>query len=341
MDDELMDELDEVIVDDDTTTQDNIEDIDQHLEDSSEDNVDIVAELLKTKGITDSSKIKFENDEGEIEEVDWNTLSTEDKLNILNTEETGYEAELDDTEIELINAIRNSKMTPQEYIGHMQQQGIYNYLNRAQPAQIEYSVDELSDEDLYIADLIAKVGDDLTDEEIQSMVDTAKANEAVFKKQIDAIRNEYRQLEDNNRRQTFEVQRQNKIENYNRFAESVETEIRDFTDVYGYSLNMDESEMEELYDFITGFDGAGVSVFGKALNDPKLLVQMAWFALNGERAFEDINSYWANEITNVRQTSYNKGVEDARNGKIKGKSSVAIRNTRGKNNNSFDDLDDF
>jgi hypothetical protein len=40
---------------------------------------------LKTRGIDDVSKIKFEDDNGNIEEKDWNSLTKEEKFNILNT----------------------------------------------------------------------------------------------------------------------------------------------------------------------------------------------------------------------------------------------------------------
>lgn len=340
-----IDDLDEYVNEeseiDNTTTLDNTEN--QEIE-RNEDEIgeDLIKELLKSKGIEDSSKIKFENDEGEIEEVDWDSLSNEDKLNILNTEATySPEDELDDSEIELINAIRNSKMSPAEYVNYIQNQGIQNYLQNANPVQMEHSVDNLSDDDLFVADLLTRIGEEnISDEEIQSMLEAAKQNEALFEKQISAIRNEYKQLEDNNLYQQQVIQRNQQIESYNRFAESVENEIRSFTDINGFELDMDESEMEELYDFITGFDGAGVSVFGKALNDPETLVKMAWFALNGDQAMQDINDYWTKEISNVRKNSYKQGVEDARNGKVKLNSNVEIRKSS-KKSRSIDDLDDF
>jgi len=40
---------------------------------------------LKTRGIDDASKIKFEDDNGNIEEKSWNSLTKEEKFNILNT----------------------------------------------------------------------------------------------------------------------------------------------------------------------------------------------------------------------------------------------------------------
>ena len=81
-------------------------------------NVKILAsleELLKTKGIEDINRIKFENEDGEIEEVSWDSLSNRDRLNIINSSSDNSN-ELQDQEIYLINAIRESKLSPAEYI---------------------------------------------------------------------------------------------------------------------------------------------------------------------------------------------------------------------------------
>jgi len=75
--------------------------------------------LLKDRGIEDKSKIKFENEDGQVEEVDWNNLNDQDKLNILRSSEEQPETGLDDSEINLINAIRTSGMTPQEYLNYI------------------------------------------------------------------------------------------------------------------------------------------------------------------------------------------------------------------------------
>lgn len=287
-----------------TLTEDT-EIVEDSPQDSSEDNNsedDIISQLLKDRGIIDSSKIKFEGDDGEIEEHSWDSLSLEDKLGILRDnphEDSNNDVDLDDSEIELINTIRQNKMSPEEYINYIQRQGVDNYLQNVQTPQ--YSVDDIDDDTLFILDLIAKVGDEnITDEEAENLLSTAKSNEQLFKKQVDAIRNDYKQREDNERMQFQEAQQQQQIEQFNRFAESVENEIRNFSEIGNFELNMDESEMEELYDFITGHDAAGVSFFGKALNDPQLLVKMAWFALNGEQAIQDINDYWTNELKNTR-----------------------------------------
>jgi hypothetical protein len=79
---------------------------------------------LKTRGIDDVSKIKFEDENGQIEERSWDSLSREEKFNILNTPlEIPQENrvidnnnELSEEEIQLINEIRQTNLTPSQYV---------------------------------------------------------------------------------------------------------------------------------------------------------------------------------------------------------------------------------
>lgn len=268
---------------------------------------DIIASLLADKGIKDINKIKFSNDDDSIEERSWNDLDYEEKLNILRESPIEVDNnELDDTEIDLINTIRNSRMTPEEYISYIQNQSIQEYLQNQQP-QMASSIDEISDDELYLTDIITKLGEDnVTDQELQDMLDNAKSNPTLYKKQVDAIRSEYRNREEHMRNQELQMQQQQQQAQYDLFAQNVAREIQNLTDYHGYELNMDEEEMDQLYEFITGFDNAGVSIFGKALNDPATLVRMAWSVLYGEQAIKDINEYWTNELKNSRSQKKDK-----------------------------------
>lgn len=310
----------------------------QHEEEiSSENNEeerDFISELLKSRGIEDSTKIKFENDNGEIEEVDWNSLSNEDKLNILNSSEDTSNEDLDDSEIQLINAIRQSNLTPAEYIQYLQRSSVENYLQNSQ--QYAYSIDQYSDDELYVMDLINK-SEDITEEEALEALETAKANNVLFKKQIDAIRNEYRKAEEESIQYSQLQQQQNAQEQYNQFAEQIENSIINFKEFSGCELNMSDEDMQNLYDFVTGYDKAGNNWFSKALSDPESVVQMAWFYLYGEKMIQDMNDYYQKEITNVRKDSFNKGKEAAK----KGTSKVVYKPKSNNQTTYEDDLDDF
>ena len=337
----------------DTTTQDNDDQIpddgiqdgqpsvgENHEEPSNwESNTDdFITSLLRTRGIEDKSKIKFENEEGDTEEVDWDSLDDETKLNILNSSVGDTNNDLDDAEMQLINSVRRSQLTPGEYIQYIQQEGISRYLQNNQMNGYIFKVDELSNDELFVTDFITRTG--VTEEEAFEALDRAKANEALFEKQMGAIRSEYQKSEEETIRYN-ELKRQEEAQaQFDQFAEGVRYHIADFTEFAGCDLNMNNEDMQELYDFITGFDAAGNSYFGKALNDPSTLVKMAWFALNGEQMIQDINEYYKKEIASVRKESYNKGLQAA-----KDKPNVVHKNIQTNSNKTkpqiFDDLDDF
>lgn len=295
---------------------------------------DFISSLLKTRGIDDKTKIKFEDDNGEIEEVDWDTLSTDDKLSILESSNS-KDQELDEDEIELINTIRSSNMTPSEYLQFLEENSINNYIsNNSQ----QYLVDQYSDEELFIADLMSRM-EDITQEEAQEALEKALSNETLFKKQIGAIRNEYKRIEEENLRQEELEREYQSEEEYKQFTNSIIDQINNFTEFQGYDLNLEQEDLEQLFEFITGQDAAGNNHFAKALADPKILVQTAWFALNGKQMIQDITDYFQKEITKVRKESYKKGQEDA---KTKGnQSEVVFKNKNKSQDQYYSDLDEF
>lgn len=332
---------------DDTTTQDTEvqksvqvepDDLESQNQEAPED--DFISSLLKSRGIEDRTKIKFESEDGAVEEVDWDTLSVEDQLNILNSSSNTPEDDLDDSEIQLISAIRNSGMTPAEYIEYIEQNGVNRYIQNSQQDNYQYNVDQYSDDDLYVFDLMSRTG--ITEEEALEALERAKSNEALFNKQMGAIRNEYKEAEKDQLAAAQQQQNQLAQERYNQFAQSIVDQINEFKDFSGYNIDMDNEEMQELYEFITGFDAAGYNHFNKALADPKVVVQMAYFALNGQRLIDDITDYFQKEITNVGRESYAKGLADAQ--KKKDKPNVVFKDRQKPTKpvvEDYNDLDDF
>lgn len=300
---------------------------------------DFITSLLKSRGIDDRSKIKFEDEQGSVEELNWDNLSNEEKLNILNSSMSDPETDLDDEEAQLINTIRESGMTPAEYLEYLQSEGVNSYIQNNQNQEYQYQVDQYSDDELFIFDFISRMGD-VTDEEAREALERAKSNETLFSKQISAIRNEYKAIEEENLRQAQIEQEEQAKEQYNQFADQIADQIGDFNEFSGYDLNLDDDDKDTLYEFITGFDGAGNNHFAKALSDPKILVQAAWFTLNGKQMMDDITSYFQNEIKQVRRESYEKGLADAKE-KMKGNSVVFTQKQTGTHTEVFNDLDEF
>ena len=268
---------------------------------------DIITTLLKEKGIKDSSKIKFEGDDGTTEERNWKDLSKEEQLNILRQSTTSLSTEepdndLSDEEIEFLNMLRSNNLTPREYISQLNTQ-----------QEPSYTVDELDDDDLFVLDLQARV-EGITEEQLAKSLENAKQDETLFRKQMEGIRKEYKDLEDQNRQQQELLAQQQQEEQYQRFSNTITEQIDNLTSIGGLDVELEKDDKEQLADFILGRDEAGVSNLGKVLNDPESLVLMAWYALNGDKMIDDITTMYQNAIKKARQDAYNKGVEDGKKG---------------------------
>lgn len=306
--------------------------------DPEEGEDDFLTSLLKSRGIEDKSKIKFATEEGDVEEVDWDSLSNEDKLNILSSSENTPENSLDESEIQLINAIRNSGMSPSEYLQFIGIGEVERYIQNSQEPQ--YEIDEYSDDELFLMDFMSRMGE-VTEDEATEALERAKANEGLFKKQIEAIRNEYKQAEQENQMQAQLEQEEIAQQQYDQFSDQIVDEINNLTEIQGFELNMENDDMQELYDFITGYDAAGNNYLAKALSDPHILVKTAWLALNGDQMINDITSYFQKEIASVRKESYKKGVTDTQK-KMEKTDNVVFKDTHTKPSKEiFDDLDDL
>ena len=304
------------------------------------ENSDFISDYLKTRGIDDISKIKFEDDNGNIEERDWNSLSKEEKINILNTPlDNGVNPQdiediLSPEEIQFLSELRKNNLTPEQFIQQMKE-GV-------EPSQPQYKIDELSDDELFILDLETRVGE-LSDEEAAEALNNAKQNEQLFTKQIEGIRKEYKEREDFQSQQEQAAYEQEQEEAYNKFKDSIVESIGQFDSVGNLNLNFDDSDREELAEFILSRDEAGNNYLWQALQDPETLVKAAWFILNGDEAFNNVADYFTNQIKLISENQYKKGFEEGKNGKNPSRPTVVINNKQNHQRpsyNSIDDLDD-
>ena len=295
---------------------------------------DFLSDFLRTRGIDDISKIKFEDESGNIEEKDWNSLTKEEKFNILNTPleiPDNNQVDLSDEEIYLLNTIRQSNLTPSQYIEQF-------YPNE----EPQYKIDDLSDDEIYLLDLESRVGE-LTDEAAAQALASAKQDEELYAKQVEGIRKEYKDRED------FQLQQQEaeieseRQEAYNQFQDTVIQSIDDFNSVGNLDLNFSDADKEELASFMLSRDEAGNNYLWQALQDPQTLVKAAWFILNGDEAFNNISDYFVNQIKLVSENQYRKGFEEGRSGNNPSRPQVVISNNKQNKHrqyNSINDLDD-
>lgn len=299
----IMENFDEVIFDDDDEFGNHTEpqnggnnDDPSDLEPTNTED-DLISEVLRLKGISDPDKIKFEDATGVIVERLWDSLSREEQLNILVGQEPQEENDLADDEIELLNAIRNSGMSVNDYMTSLQ-------VPQEQPVQ-SFKVDSLTDDEVYALDVLEKVGaDNITDEELEEVVNNAKKNEVLFKKTVEGIRREYIRLQQDEEAQRVNEQAAQQEAAYRQFATSIQDEIRDLDTFAGLPLELSDEDNEELAAFMLELDNNGVSAFGKALQDPALFTKAAFWILNEEQIIE--------ELTKQMQDRYKLGYDTAK-----------------------------
>lgn len=255
---------------------------------------DLTTELLKIRGIEDSSKIKFEDETGATIERAWDDLSDNEKLNILAGEsslEVDEDQQLDEDEIQLINAIRNSGMNVQQY------------MNNIAPVQAPqaYNQENLSDDELYALNILQTVGsDNITDEELEQAIARAKEDENLYKRTVTGLRQQYQQLQKDEQSRLEQEQYAKQQEQYNAFANVVDNNIQNFSNFAGQEIELDNDEKQQLRDYMLNIDEkTGLSSLGKDLQNPETLVRAAFWILNEDKIM--------NELAKQAQDAYKRG----------------------------------
>ena len=282
--------------------QDNSNDDD--LDNSDEDDDDFTLQVLNLKGISDPSKIKFEDESGAIIERDWNDLSDNERLMILaGTEDP--ERDLEEDEILFINQLRENNLTPQQYIQAIQQQAAQQALEEYQQGlQPTYEIDSLSDDELFALDLLEKVGEEnITDEELKEALEHAKANETLFAKQIEGLRATYKNLEDQQRYDAEQAQIQQAEEQYREFSNEVLNEISSFDSLANQEIELSTDDKNDIANYMLTRRDTGVSDFYRDMQDPKTATLAAFWLLRGP----EILSEMENQIKAAYQRGFNMG----------------------------------
>lgn len=271
-------------------------------EDTSDDTPvesDVITEFLKNYGIEDGV-ITYENDNGDTEKVNFNDLDSAEQLNILKNL---TQSNLSEAEIQTINFLRQNNITINDAIQYYSRAAVEEYIRQNGPVQREYSIDEYSDEEIYFADIKSKFPD-MTDEEIQNDVESAKENGELFKKKVESIRKQYKAAEDEKIQDAKKQQEQMFIQFDNALKDSITNfnEISlDYKDNQADSIMIDDNMKNTIYHYLMDTSSDGESQFAKDLKNPQNWVKMAAYFLYGDDMISDISNYWKNELKTTRR----------------------------------------
>lgn len=245
-----------------------------------EEHSDFITKYLNEYGIANPSKLQFEDEEGKIVEKDFNSLTDEEKLNVFKElADPGYT----DYEKQVVDYLRKNNATLDDIIAYYQQKAVEDYLNENPDKvwQRTYSIDEYTDDELYLADLKNKYPD-FTDEELTSKLESAKLNEELFGKEVDAIRTSLKQQEDD------EIKHQEEIEaqSYQELQNNLQAAMADFTEIVldpednsqdALSLQIEDADRAVMLRYLLERDKDGKSQLVKDLENPKALIELAYY----------------------------------------------------------------
>ena len=250
---------------------------------------DLVSKLLESKGIN-PEKIQMYDEENNLTEVNFNDLTDEEKLEILNWQD---EPTLpSDEELEILNYLKKNNMTLNDFAEWQKQVGVQEYLANQQPHS---EIDDYSDDEIIAYDFIQRFGDERTDEEIDAEIERLKSDETAYQKRVELLRNSYKSEAEAQAKLYEEQERSQAEATQAAFVNAYTEAVRDLNDIQGISL--EDADKQELLQFVLEKDAANRTGFSKALDDPINVLKMAWFLKHGEDTFESVVDYFKKEIT--------------------------------------------
>jgi hypothetical protein len=263
---------------------------------------DLVTDLLRSKGITNPDEINFENENGELELRSFYDLSYTEQLEVLKSSDADIGYGLKEEELGAIDFLRENDVTFEEAIDYFQRKAVQEYIDSQNISGLE--VDQYEDTDLFVLDLKTKFPD-LTNDELDIELQKQLENPDVFKKKVDKLRTDYKEIEANQIAQARQEQEQEDEYKRKELEDTLVTTAISVEEIGG--LTLDNDDKNAVLSYILEKDMNGVSPFIKSLNSPQTLFELAWFATNGKQAFNIIHDYYKKEIAQVSKTAFEKG----------------------------------
>jgi hypothetical protein len=282
------------------------------VEETGEENEDPAKLTGVERFLTDFGIVGGEITYEDGESVNFYELSDDEQYTILQELSSGArptiedEYDLDDTEVQLLNAIRNSGGTVEDYIGNL----INDQVNKSMTLRDAVSVDykNMPDDAIYLK-WISEVNPEMTQDEALEALETQKKNETLYRGQVDSLRGQYVQLQNDEAarlRQEAENERFSLLEDDRREIVSVVESIDNISgaEITPYMKN------EVLHSLLEINDQGDPLIMEEMFSNPEKLFKAAWFMKYGESYMDNVDKFWRKR----ESESYKRGRMDLLNG---------------------------
>ena len=271
---------------DDSEVEYSDSDYNEDYEDSSKD---YISRLLESRGI-DRNRVQILDEEGNPTEVSFDSLSEQDKFDILNYQDDPVLPE--DHEIQMINFLRQNNMTLQDFAEWQRQEAIQEYLAGQAPTS---DTDSYSDEEIVAYDYIKRFGESMSDEEIDAEIERLKADPEAFAKRVSLLRNAFKAEEEAQAKLYQDEAAAKQAENEKMFVNTYHQAMAGIDSIQNTEL--DDNDRDELLRFVLEKDQANRTGLSKAMDNPENVLKMAWYLLHGEERVDAMIDYFQKEIS--------------------------------------------
>jgi len=268
------------------------------------DDLDGVERFLSSYGIQ-GGMIEFEDGEA----THFSELSAEEQENVLEsltmeavpTIEEKYN--LDEAEINLLNVLRESDQSPEDFINNLVDYRLGHALAQRDAASIDF--ENMPAESMYVRHLI-DTNPEMSDDEIASELEKAK-NLSTFDSTVDTIKNAYIAEQ---QAMLYNQQREQDEAFYNDLElqrEAVVQTVEGINDISGAPITNDMKEYL-LGDIMELNEDRDPILMEKIFSDPQTMFEVNWFINYGKDYINNINDYWKKEVSKAAKNGYNKAV---------------------------------
>ena len=206
---------------------------------------------------------------------------------------------LEDPEIDFLNALRESELSPEEYINNLVARRAQILDAQREAEVLDYS--EISDDALFIFQL-QESNPDITDEEIEKELETAKSL-ASYQTTVNVLRKslvaEQTALLEETRREQSEAFEQELEAQRTLIVQTVE----EIDNIGGARITPAMKEYL-LHDIMELNDNSDPIIMERLFSDPEMLFKANWFINYGEAYMTEIDNYWRNEVSKARKEGY-------------------------------------
>jgi len=253
-------------------------------------------------------KITFEDGE----KVDFNELSPDEQYNVLSSlaEEARpsieQEYDLEGDEIQLLNEVRKSGKSVNEYLNELVNYNIEKSMALRNFTSTDF--ENMPDDGIFLR-WLAETNPEMSQEEALEKLERQKEDEEIFKSQVNSLRDQFiaaqqRTVHEKTAAEQAKIQEALEADRHEIVA-TVE-----YIDNIGGAEITDDMKNEVLHSLLEVNDQGDPLIMEEMFSDPEKLFKAAWLMKYGESYMANIDKYWRRK----ESEAYKRGQQDVING---------------------------